>query len=85
MPDTIVVALISGILTLVGTALTVWQTSKKTNVNFQVAQAEMKTEIKHLTEEVKKHNGFAEKIPVLTEQIKVANHRIDDLERKVEK
>ena len=45
----------------------------------------MQTQIGHLTEEVRKHNGFAEKIPVLTEKISVANHRIDDLERKLER
>lgn len=36
--------------------------------------------IEELTREVRKHNSFAEKIPVIEEQIKVANHRIDDLE-----
>ena len=38
-----------------------------------------------LTEEVKKHNNFASKIPVIEEQIKVANHRIDDLEKLAQK
>lgn len=85
MANTVLVAIISGLLTLAGTALTVWQTSKKTNENFLVAQAVMNKQIEHLTEEVKKHNGFAEKIPVLTEKITVANHRIDDLERKMER
>ena len=85
MPDTVVVAIISGLLTLVGTVITVWQSAKKTNSNFQTAQAVMQTQIQHLTEEVRKHNNFAEKIPVLTEKISVANHRIDDLERKMER
>lgn len=85
MPDTVVVAIISGLLTLVGTVITVWQSAKKTNNNFQTAQAVMQTQIQHLTEEVRKHNNFAEKIPVLTEKISVANHRIDDLERKLER
>lgn len=38
--------------------------------------------IQELTREVRKHNNFAERVPVMEEQIKVANHRIDDLERK---
>ena len=44
-------------------------------------QAVTDTKIDELTREVRKHNNFAERIPVLEEQIKVANHRIDDLER----
>jgi hypothetical protein len=39
------------------------------------------TKIDELTREVRLHNGFAEKIPVIQEQIKVINHRIDDLEQ----
>ena len=85
MSEAVIVAIITGLLTFAGTAITVWQTSKKTNENFQIAQAVMQTQIEHLTEEVKKHNNFAEKIPVLTEKIAVANHRIDDLERKMER
>ena len=37
--------------------------------------------IKKLEEKVDKHNGFAERIPVIEERIRVVNHRIDDLER----
>ena len=81
----IVVAIVSGLLTLTGTILTVWQGSRKTNENFRVAQAVMQQQITHLTEEVKKHNNFAERMPVLEEKIDVANHRIADLERKVER
>jgi hypothetical protein len=46
------------------------------------AQAVTDTKLDNLTEEVRRHNNFAQKIPVLEEQIKVANHRIDDLESK---
>ena len=34
-----------------------------------------------LTEEVKKHNDFASRIPVIEERLKVINHRLDDLEK----
>ena len=48
------------------------------------AQAITDTKIEELTREVREHNNFAKRVPVLEEQIKVANHRIVDLERKVE-
>lgn len=38
--------------------------------------------IENLTEEVRKHNNFAQRMPVVEEKIRVANHRIDDLERR---
>lgn len=81
----IIVAIVSGLLTLTGTILTVWQGSKKTNENFKIAQAVMQEKIVHLTEEVRRHNNFAERVPVLEEKMDVANHRIADLERKVER
>lgn len=46
------------------------------------AQAVTDTKLDNLAAEVRKHNNFAEKIPVLEEQMKVANHRISDLEKK---
>lgn len=46
-------------------------------------QAVTDNKIEELTREVRKHNGFAESIPVIQEQIKVANHRIGDLEKRV--
>ena len=48
------------------------------------AQAVTDTKITELTREVREHNNFARRMPVLEEKISVANHRIDDLERKVE-
>ena len=46
----------------------------------EIAQAVTDTKIEELTREVRYHNGFAERLPVLEEKMKVANHRIDDLE-----
>lgn len=46
------------------------------------AQAVTDTKIQELTREVREHNNFARRMPVLEEKISVANHRIDDLERK---
>lgn len=45
------------------------------------AQAITDTKITELTREVREHNNFAKRVPVIEEQIKVANHRIEDLER----
>ena len=70
----ILVALISGGITLLGVL-----------VSNSKSQAVMDTKIEELTREVRKHNNFAERIPVMQEQIKVANHRIEDLERKADR
>ena len=83
MSEAVIVALISSGLTLFGTILTIIQTSRKTEESIRVHQAVTDTKIETLTEEVHKHNNFAEKIPVLEEKIKVANNRISDIERKV--
>ena len=63
------VALITGGITLVGVLLA----NQKT-------QAVMETRIDELTREVREHNNFAKRMPVVEEQIKVINHRIEDLE-----
>ena len=65
----IIVALITGGITLVGVLLA----NQKT-------QAVMETKIEELTREVREHNNFAKRMPVVEEQIKVINHRIEDLE-----
>ena len=48
------------------------------------AQAITDTKITELTREVREHNNFAKRVPVIEEQIRVANNRIKDLERKTE-
>lgn len=65
----IIVAIITGGITLVGVLLA----NQKT-------QAVMETRIDELTREVREHNNFAKRMPVVEEQIKVINHRIEDLE-----
>ena len=85
MDTSIIVTIISGLITLAGTILTVWATARKQSQDFRTEQAVMNTKLGALTEEVHKHNGFAERIPVLEEKMSVANHRISDLETKVDK
>lgn len=82
MSEAIVVALITGGLSLAGVVVTCIATSKKTEKANAVAQAVTETKIDELTREVRIHNGFAQRMPVVEEQIKVINHRIDDLENK---
>ena len=80
MPESILVALITGGLSLIGTIITVLLTNNKTREEMKISQAVMKNEIENLTREVRNHNNFAQRMPVIEEQIKVINHRIGDLE-----
>ena len=82
MSEAIIVALITGGLSLAGVVATCLVTARKTNTTMQVAQAITDTKITELTREVRLHNNFAQRVPVIEEQIKVINHRIDDLEEK---
>ena len=86
MYTAIQVALITGTFGLIGSVLVavISAVTTKTAVThkLETAQAVTDTKIEELTREVRKHNNFAERIPVMEEQIKVANHRIDDLEKK---
>lgn len=80
MSEAIIVALITGGLSLAGVVVTCLATAKKTEKATAVAQAVTETKIEELTREVRLHNGFAEKIPVIEEQIRAINRRIGDLE-----
>ena len=80
MSEAIVVAIITGGLSLIGVVITCLATAKKNETALKISQAVTDTKIEELTREVRLHNGFAEKIPVIQEQIKVINHRVDDLE-----
>ena len=71
MTETIVCALITGGLTLMGVLIA---NSKQ--------QAITDTKLDELTREVREHNSFAQRVPVIEEQIKVINHRIEDLEKQ---
>ena len=72
MAESIVVAIITGVLTLVGVLIS---NSK--------SQAVVKEQVKELTREVREHNNFAKRMPVVEEQLKVVNHRIVDLEDEI--
>ena len=78
--DAIIVALITGGCSVIGVIITTLATSRRTEQKMATAQAVTDTKIEELTREVREHNDFAKRVPVLEEQIKVANHRIADLE-----
>lgn len=67
--EAVIVALVSGAVTLVGVLIA---NSKN--------QAVTETKLDELTREVREHNNFARRVPVVEEQIKVINRRIEDLE-----
>ena len=81
MGEAILVAIITGALSLIGTIITVLSATHKTEENLKVSQAVTDTKLDNLTREVRAHNNFAQRIPVMEEQIKVINHRIEDLEQ----
>ena len=80
MSEAIIVALITGGLSLAGVVITCLATARKTEKATAVAQAVTETKIEELTREVRLHNNFAQRMPVVEEQIKVINHRLEDLE-----
>lgn len=74
MSEGIIVAVISGGLTLAGVL-----------ISNSRSQAVTDTKLEELTREVREHNNFARRMPVVEEQIKVINHRIEDLEKENKK
>ena len=71
MSDAILVAMITSAVTLLGVILSNSKTAAVTN-----------NEIKHLTEEVKKHNNFAQRIPVVEVQLEDLEKRVSALEKR---
>ena len=80
--ESIIVALITGGLSLIGVIITSRSNGKKLQQQLEIAQAVTDTKIVELSREVRDHNNFATRVPVLEEKMKVANHRIDDLEKE---
>lgn len=83
MSDAVAVALISGGLALLGVIITSISTSRRMTAQLERNQAVTDTKIEELTREVRLHNNFAQRIPVIERDIKVINHRIDDLEKNI--
>ena len=73
-------SLITGGLALVGVVITNRRAAREMQAKLEQKQAVTDTKIDELTREVREHNNFARRMPVVEEQIRVANHRISDLE-----
>ncbi|MBR5012473.1 MAG: hypothetical protein IKY15_00895 [Clostridia bacterium] len=74
-------AIITGVLALTGVIITNISSSRKIEHKLETAQAVTDCKIEELTREVREHNNFAHRMPVVEEQIKVINHKIADLEK----
>ena len=82
MSEAILVAIITGGLSLIGVVFSNMSSNKKIETALTTQQAVTDTKLEELTREVRAHNNFAQRVPILEEQMKVANHTIEDLERK---
>lgn len=78
--ENILTALITGGLALIGVIYSNSRANDKMQTQLEKSQAVTDTKLDELTREVREHNGFARRMPVVEEQIKVINHRIEDLE-----
>lgn len=80
--ESIIGSIITGGLALVGVVFSNLSNNKKIENKLSTQQAVTDTKLEELTREVRAHNNFAQRVPVLEEQMKVANNRIKDLERR---
>lgn len=81
MIESILVALITGGLSLIGVGFSVFATSRKTQAEFDKSQAVMNEKISELTREVREHNNFAMRMPVVENQIQNLDNRVSIIER----
>lgn len=85
MTESIIIALISSAIPLIGTIITVLVSASKTDEKMRIQLAVFETKLEELTREVRAHNGFAQRMPVVEEQIKTINTRLDNLEEGAKK
>lgn len=78
----IIVSIISGIVTIATVIINTRASNRELTHKLETQQAVTETKIDSLTSEVREHNNFARRMPVVEEQIKVINHRLEDLERE---
>ncbi len=79
--EVIVSALITGALALIGVIISNHSTADKVASQLEKSQAVTDTRLEALTREVREHNGFARRMPVVEEQVRAINRRIEDLEQ----
>ena len=81
MSATVAASLITGLLSLAGVVLSNLLSERRRENALRTAQAVTDAQLLELTREVREHNNFARRMPVVEEQIKVINHRLEDLEK----
>ncbi len=80
MSEAILVALITGGLSLAGVVITCLATAKKSEKTTAVAQAVTDTKLEELTREVREHNNFAQKVPAMEQRVSSLENRVGNLE-----
>lgn len=81
MTEAIICAIVTGGLSLLGIIYASNKSASKVDAKLDTQQAVIETKMDELTREVREHNNFARRMPVVEEQIKVINHRLQDLEQ----
>lgn len=80
--ESIVVSIITGIITIITVIINTKASNREIQHKLETQQAVFETKLDNLTSEVREHNNFARRMPVVEEQIKVINHRLEDLEHE---
>lgn len=78
--ESIIVSIVTGVCSIIGVILAASASSRKLQQQLEVSQAVTNTKLEALTAEVRSHNNFAQRMPVVEEQIKSINHRLEYLE-----
>lgn len=78
----IIASVITGVLALVGVIISNIASNRKIEAELSKAQAVTDTKLEELTREVREHNSFAQKIPVIEEQLKHMDRRLEFVERR---
>lgn len=82
MDASVIVSIITNLATIATVIIKTKSSNKEIISKLETKQAVTDTKIDSLTSEVREHNNFARRMPVVEEQIKVINHRLEDLERE---
>jgi len=77
----IIISIISGLVAIVTVIINTRAANREMTHRLETVQAVTDTKLDNLIAEVREHNNYARRMPVVEEQIKVINHRLDDLER----
>lgn len=80
----IIIALITGVCSVLGVIITTSASNRKLQQQLEVNQAVVNTKIENLTEEVRKHNNFTVRVPILEEQVSTLQEEMKELKHKIE-